>query len=1545
MALQLGGPPVRLAVAVAATLLLVPHSTMAKRHSDALSVLTIRDIGYEDTGNYTCVASNDYGWDEQTAQLLVSGPPVLQFFTFPPDVTVGEDATFRCFVKSGRPPYHFRWLKGDQDVHATDKLIVTVVSERVATLNVRRVTIEDSGNYTCLVSDSTGAQSAITASLGIPGAPKLREFAFPDEVSLGEDITSAASSGEEPRDLTAFDGTRTVTSWRKLSACRSLPEARAARRYASPVSEPRTSGTTRAPLAMPSGATASRHRSSSTVNGRLSTPSEYFDVHNPPKLRTAGFSSDLSLGEDTMATCFVKKGSEGPYTMAWYRNGEEVKETARVKTSVKATGTTIAIDGIQVEDVANYTCTAANAEGSDALTLSLVVAGPPDLREFAFPSEVALGEEILVGCFVKKGTAGPYRITWLKDSREIQESERVSIAARSKTSAALRISSLRAEDVANYTCVASNDFGTDSVTAPLIINGFRVHSNSGGHFKPLFRVSVTSHKGGPVSTLTIVDLSASDSGNYTCVARNAAGSDSFSAFLAVTGAPKLQSSGFPNELSLGEETVATCFVKKGSTGPYSLTWHKDGKPVQNSDRVVVTGKSASIALSIDGVQVEDIGNYTCSATNSAGTDVLTLPLLISAPPSIRSFSFPSEIALGEEVIVVCSVKKGSSSDSYSIGWQKDGRAVSETGRVSTSSHSKGSATLLIASLEPEDVGNYTCTARNAFGTDSFTAPLVVNGSPKLLEFAFPHDVALGDEVIVPCVVRKGTTGPYRIIWYKDGVDLQENTGRVSVSFANTKRSSTLQIASLQPEDVGNYTCSVSNSFGSDSFTAPLLVNDAPKIKEFEFPATLSPGDTVAVVCVVQKGSAGPYELTWWKDDRPVAPTASLTVTSSKGGPVSTLTIADVSSRDSGNYSCLARNAAGSDRFFAYLAVTVTAMSVLVFPTPHSGGTYKCQEHSGAYRNLQLCISPTASSMIADHPKPSSLGFPPNLAMGDEAIASCFVPRGRWQTGDVRLRLAWKRDNGEDLSTNRRVSLLSASESSVTLSIRDIRPEDVGNYTCVASYGDASESITVPLSVSELPVPREFSFPPEVALGEHILVSCAVKKGATGLHKMTWLKDGKELQNSDRVSVSAQFSGGVTLRIADLRPEDVGNYSCGIAGPFVLSWLKDDRPLEPTSSMTVTFIKGGPVSTLTIVDVSAQDSGNYTCVARNAAGSDRFTAYLAVTVHVPKPQTSGFQPDLALGDDAIASCFVRKASWHGGGLRMTWTKSGNDDGDLSSNDRVSFHRASKSSITLGIRDVRREDIGNYTCIVSYGASSSASVTVPLIISEVPPKIKEFKFPDNLSPGDTAVVSCVVKKGSSGPFELYWKKDGLPVEQTGSVTVTSHKGGPLSMLSIVDITAEHSGNYSCVARNAAGMDESSAHLAVTGGGSCPSPPKERVIRPLHIFLLESAQIRRASARFCEVKSAGFPGEVSLGEDIVVTCSVKKGSAGPYTLTWLKDGAPLESSGHVTTSFKASATSLNIDGVRVEDVGNYTCAATNAFGSDALTLPLMIAEYVER
>lgn len=99
------------------------------------------------------------------------------------------------------------------------------------------------------------------------------------------------------------------------------------------------------------------------------------DVPGPPKLRSSGFSSELSIGEDAAATCAVKKGTTGPFLLSWNKGGHEIENTDRITVAIKATSAMLSIDSLQVGDVGNYTCVAKNAFGSDTLTLSLLVSG------------------------------------------------------------------------------------------------------------------------------------------------------------------------------------------------------------------------------------------------------------------------------------------------------------------------------------------------------------------------------------------------------------------------------------------------------------------------------------------------------------------------------------------------------------------------------------------------------------------------------------------------------------------------------------------------------------------------------------------------------------------------------------------------------------------------------------------------------------------------------------------------------------------------------------------------------------------------------------------------------------------------------------------------------------------------------------------------------------------------------------------------------------------------------------------------------------------
>ncbi|XP_049275759.1 Down syndrome cell adhesion molecule isoform X8 [Rhipicephalus sanguineus] len=291
----------------------------------------------------------------------------------------------------------------------------------------------------------------------------------------------------------------------------------------------------------------------------------------------------------------------------------------------------------------------------------------------------------------------------------------------------------------------------------------------------------------------------------------------------------------------------------------------------------------------------------------------------NAPPSIRRFSFPPEIALGEEVIVVCSVKKGSSSDSYSIGWQKDGRTVAETGRVSTSSQTKGSATLLIASLEPDDVGNYTCTARNAFGSDSFTAQLVVNAAPVWSAEPSDAEAIQGKNLYLPC----GAVGyPKPSVVWKIQLGNREFVPLHPAGRQRILENGTLVVAAVETQDAGVYRCEVSNGIEpSLGKTVTVSVHVPPAIAKGSTEVSVKRGDIAKIACDVT--GELPLVVTWEKDDSPLIPSTERYETHEEVTPTgvqSVLVIHNTVKKDASQYVCIAKNDYGKTRDVFRLAV-------------------------------------------------------------------------------------------------------------------------------------------------------------------------------------------------------------------------------------------------------------------------------------------------------------------------------------------------------------------------------------------------------------------------------------------------------------------------------------------------------------------------------------------------------------------------------------------------------------------------------------------------
>ncbi|CAN8006475.1 unnamed protein product, partial [Ixodes pacificus] len=109
--------------------------------------------------------------------------------------------------------------------------------------------------------------------------------------------------------------------------------------------------------------------------------------------------------------------------------------------------------------------------------------------------------------------------------------------------------------------------------------------------------------------------------------------------------------------------------------------------------------------------------------------------------------------------------------------------------------------------------------------------------------------------------------------------------------------------------------------------------------------------------------------------------------------------------------------------------------------------------------VMVVVLPLSSAQRNGAPRVHSLGFPPDLTLGDETGAHCVV---RKDSSDP-VSILWRKD-GVELEPNDRITVTMVSTSSSTLAIRRIELGDVGNYTCTATSMQGSSEVTVPLII-------------------------------------------------------------------------------------------------------------------------------------------------------------------------------------------------------------------------------------------------------------------------------------------------------------------------------------------------------------------------------------------------------------------------------------------------------------------------------------------------
>ncbi|XP_059519011.1 leucine-rich repeats and immunoglobulin-like domains protein 1 isoform X3 [Myotis daubentonii] len=212
-------------------------------------------------------------------------------------------------------------------------------------------------------------------------------------------------------------------------------------------------------------------------------------------------------------------------------------------------------------------------------------------------------------------------------------------------------------------------------------------------------------------------------GRYQCIITNHFGSTySHKARLTVNVLPSFTK--MPHDIAIRTGTMARLeCAATGHPNP-QIAWQKDGGtdfPAARERRMHVMPDDD--VFFITDVKLDDMGVYSCTAQNLAGSISANATLTVLETPSLAVPLEDRVVSTGETVALQC---KAAGSPPPRITWFKGDRPLSLTERHH---FTPGNQLLVVQNVGAEDAGRYTCEMSNALGTERAHSQLSVLPSP------------------------------------------------------------------------------------------------------------------------------------------------------------------------------------------------------------------------------------------------------------------------------------------------------------------------------------------------------------------------------------------------------------------------------------------------------------------------------------------------------------------------------------------------------------------------------------------------------------------------------------------------------------------------------------------------------------------------------------------------------------------------------------------------------------------------------------------------
>lgn len=419
-----------------------------------------------------------------------------------------------------------------------------------------------------------------------------------------------------------------------------------------------------------------------------------------------------------------------------------------------------------------------------------------------------------------------------------------------------------------------------------------------------------------------------DRGNYSCnVQSNVSDKGRNGPFfpLRVQPYPNYQQLKFPNNFPkafpeapiAGHEVRLECVAFGYPVPSYNWTRRGAGLPKgaisANYNRVLIIPK----------VQVEDQGEYVCRATNEKSAIEHSVVLNIQAEPNFTIPLVDKHMDNNGELTWTCEAF-GIPDVNYT--WFRNGEVldVRTLPMEDRDRYIIVDNVLTIKYLKPDrDQAMYQCRARNILKAKYSSAQLrILSLKPSFKKRPLELETYAAEGGNITVICNPEAAPRPKFVWKKDGNVLGSGGRRRILDNGN------LIISPVSRDDAGLYTCTASNSYGSDESKGRLIILQGPRFVQQMRPNTVTAvEDNIRLRCHAETEEILDVAYIWTHNGLRIRDTDLIHTRVSVDGGI--LDIRNLTFEDAGDYECTVKSAVGR-------ISTKTSVSVIGPPGPPGG---------------------------------------------------------------------------------------------------------------------------------------------------------------------------------------------------------------------------------------------------------------------------------------------------------------------------------------------------------------------------------------------------------------------------------------------------------------------------------------------------------------------------------------------------------------------------------------------------------------------------------